>query len=157
MKNPFPKGDPDRCEIWEMLVKRDIEAFLAADWSMVEGDFIRDGFFGLHGHGLRNPDSWKLDFPDLDTYRDEWLRQAKKSQETEYGEPLGEALCRVTTLRDIDMGKGVAVVRKKFDGFIQLANSGTEKLNWQTLYFCANRGRGWKIASFVGYLPFPMA
>ena len=31
--NPFPASDPDRHAIWEMLVERDIQAFVAADWN----------------------------------------------------------------------------------------------------------------------------
>ena len=55
-RNPFPPGDPDRHAIWNMLVARDIDAFVAADWSMVAGDFVRDGFRQLrhprlHGGG----------------------------------------------------------------------------------------------------------
>jgi hypothetical protein len=41
--NPFA-NDPDRSAIWTMLVERDIAAFVAADWSMVDGDFIKEGF-----------------------------------------------------------------------------------------------------------------
>jgi hypothetical protein len=35
--NPFT-GDKDREQIWEMLVRRDIEAFVSQDWSMVADD-----------------------------------------------------------------------------------------------------------------------
>ena len=43
-KNPFPVSEAARHAIWEMLVPRDIDAFLAADWSLVAGDFVEDGF-----------------------------------------------------------------------------------------------------------------
>ena len=155
-KNPFPEADGDRHAIWEMLVRRDIDAFLAQDWTMVEGNFIAEGFFGLHAHGLSNPDSWKLAFPALADYRDEWLRQAAETAETEFAEPLREAIFRVTTLRDIDIGDDVAVVRKKFDGTVAKADGSTDRLKWQTLYFCARQNGAWKIASFIGYLPNPM-
>lgn len=39
-KNPFSKSDPDRSQLWKMLVERDIIAFCAQDWKMVEDDFI---------------------------------------------------------------------------------------------------------------------
>ena len=39
-KNPFPETDGDRHAIWEMLVRRDIDAYLGQEWAMVEGDFI---------------------------------------------------------------------------------------------------------------------
>ena len=142
-QNPFPPSDPDRRDIWTMLVERDIDAFLAADWSMVEGDFRREGFLGL-------------DFPDLDTYRDEWLRQAKASQAVEYAEPVRDALFRATNMRDIDLKGETTVCHKKFDGTVALKGGGVEVINWQTLYFCARIGGRWKITGFVGYMPFPM-
>ena len=40
----------------------------------------------------------------------------------------------------------VSMARKKFVG-------GVDMLNWKTQYFCANHGPGWKITSFIGYLP----
>ncbi|MGJ8532537.1 MAG: hypothetical protein ACSHYC_10200 [Alphaproteobacteria bacterium] len=154
--NPFPTTDADRHAIWEMLVHRDIDAFLGQDWSMVKDDFVTDRFLGMHAHGRSNPDSWRLGFPNLTIYRDEWLRQAAHSAAVEYAEPLRSALFRITTLRDIDMGDSVAVVHKKFDGDIAKADGSMENLNWQTLYFCAKVDGVWKISGFVGYLPFSL-
>jgi hypothetical protein len=156
MQNPFSETDPDRREIWTMLVERDIDAFLAGDWSMVDGDFRREGFLGLHAHKSELPDSWSLDFPNLETYRDEWLRQAKASQAVEYAEPVRDALFRATNMRDIDLRGDTAVCHKKFDGVIALKGGGADVLNWQTLYFCARLEGRWKITGFVGYMPFPM-
>ncbi len=152
-ENPFD-DDPDRHAIWDMLVRRDIDAFLAADWSMTEGDFIAAEFFGLHSHKAPDPDYWRLDFPDLASYRDEWLRQAAASAGVRYAEPLRPALFRAVDMRQIDVAGDRAVAHKKFDGAIQLADGGDEQLLWQTLYFCARRDGVWKIASFVGYMPF---
>ena len=53
--NPFPAGDPDRHQIWEMLVARDSEAFAAQNWKMVENDFIAERFEGISGNGSGNP------------------------------------------------------------------------------------------------------
>lgn len=153
--NPFPQ-DPDRRAIWDMLVARDIDAYLAADWRKTESDFVAAGFFGLHGHHSANPDSWRLAFPDLATYRDEWLRQAVETAGTAYAEPLREALFKATQMQHIDVAGNQAVAHKKFDGSILRADGGTDRLNWQTLYFCARRDGVWKIAGFVGYIPFPM-
>ena len=155
-RNPFPEGDPDRHALWEMLVRRDIEAFLARDWSMVADDFLADRFFGLHGHFLANPDSWRLAFPTLEAYRDEWLRQAEETARIAFAEPLREALFRITNLRDIDIAGDRAVLHKKFDGTIARADGTVQRLAWQTLYFCAKSGGRWRIAGFVGYLPHPM-
>ena len=48
-QSPFPANDADRNQIWEMLVPRDIAAFVAADWSMVKDDFKMDGFYAMNG------------------------------------------------------------------------------------------------------------
>jgi len=153
-QNPFSETDPDRREIWTMLVERDIDAFLAADWSMVDSDFRREGFLGLHAHKSELPDSWRLDFPNLETYRDEWLRQAKASQEVEYAEPVRDALFRATNMRDIDLRGDTAVCHKKFDGTIRRADGAADTLNWQTLYFCRRNGSRWQISGFLGYLRY---
>ena len=56
-----------------MLVPRDIKAFVDADWSMVEDDFIADDFMGINGNKNVNPDVWTISYPTLAQYRDEWL------------------------------------------------------------------------------------
>ncbi|WP_425485434.1 hypothetical protein [Chthonobacter rhizosphaerae] len=139
-----------------MLVERDIDAFLAGDWSMVDGDFDHAGFFGLHAHRSELPDSWRMDFPDVATYREVWLSQSRATAATSYAEPLREALFRATNLRDIDVNGSVAVAHKKFDGKVLRADGGVDTLNWQTLYFCGKRDGRWKITGFVGYMPYPM-
>ena len=155
-KNPFPESDADRHALWEMLVRRDIDAFLGQDWSMVEDDFIAESFFGMHAHFLANADAWRLQFPRLDVYRDEWLRQAKETAATKFAEPLREALFRITNMRDIDIDGDRAVLHKKFDGSVAKADGGVDRLKWQTLYFCRKVAGRWKIAGFVGYMPHPL-
>jgi len=153
--NPFP-DDSDRQALWEMLVTRDIDAFLAADWSMVADDFATDRFMGMHGHFRANPDSWRLAFPTVEAYRDEWLRQAQASAQLHYAEDLRAALFRATTLRDIDIAGDRAVLHKKFDGTVAREGASPERLNWQTLYFCSRIDGRWKISGFVGYIPHPL-
>lgn len=155
LTNPFA-NDPDRSAIWTMLVERDIDAFIAADWSMVDADFIKDGFLGIGGGKSDNPDSWRVSYPRLEVYRDDWLSQAHAAQKLSYAEDQRTALFRVTSLRDIDVNGEIAVAHKKFDGAIALADGGTEMMNWQTLYFCRKVANGWKLSGFVGYIPFPM-
>lgn len=154
-KNPFPEADADRHALWEMLVRRDIDAFLAQDWSMVEDDFIADNFFGMHAHFLNDADAWRLQFPRLDIYRDEWLRQAKETAAEDFDEPLRPALFRITNLRDIDVDGDRAVLHKKFNGVIAKPD-GNQRLRWQTLYFCQRIDTAWKILGFVGYMPNPL-
>ena len=149
--NPFP-ADPDRAQIWEMLVERDIAAFVAADWGMVQDDFVEAGFLGVHAHKSPNPDAWTAAFPSLTEYRDEWLRQAADSAKTQFAEPLAEAIHRATDLSQIDISGEMAVAHKRFDGTVKLADGSVDTLNWQTLYYCRKVGGRWKIAGFTGYM-----
>lgn len=153
--NPF-SDDPQRHHLWEMLVHRDIEAFLAADWTAVEDDFLPETFFGLSGMKTANPDEWRMLFPRLEDYRDRWLSQAKLSAETAYAEPRREALYRATSLTQIEINGDRAVAHKKFDGTIAKADGTVDTINWQTLYLCCRIDGAWKISGFVGYLPNPM-
>lgn len=152
-ENPFA-GDADRAQIWEMLVRRDITAFVARDWSMVAGDFDTERFLGIHAHNSSNPDDWNAAFPALSVYRDEWLRQADETAATEFAEPLAGGIFRATRLTEIDITGDVAVARKKFDGTIRRADGCDDVLNWQTLYFCRKAGDQWKITGFVGYMKY---
>jgi hypothetical protein len=151
--NPFP-NDPDRSAIWDMLVERDIAAYVSQYWAMVAGDFIEVGFIGVHAHKSPNPDDWTLAFPTLAAYREEWLRQAAESAATKFAEPLGEGIHRVTNLEQIEINGGSAIAHKKFDGRIVLADGTFDVLNWQTLYFCRKQGGRWKISGFVGYMAY---
>src|SRR5205823_2605883 len=46
--NPFDAtNDADRHAIWDMLIARDSEAFIAQDWSMVQDDFDAENFEGV--------------------------------------------------------------------------------------------------------------
>lgn len=155
-RNPFPADDGARHAIWEMLVPRDIDAYLSADWSMVADDFIEEGFLGVSGNKNANPDEWTLAFPTLAAYRDEWLRQAREGLNTAYGEDPRAAIFRTTRLEDIDIVGETALVRKKFDGGIRKADGGFDVMSWQTLYYCRLHQGRWKIAGFTGYLPNPM-
>ena len=155
-QNPFPTSDIARHAIWEMLVDRDISAFLSADWSMVEGDFIAEGFIGVSGNRDPNPDNWRLAFPNLAAYRDEWLKQAQEFATGSYGEDPRAAIFTTTTLEDIQIEGETALVRKKFDGGIKKADGSTDPMHWQTLYYCRLHHGKWKISGFTGYLPNPM-
>ncbi|TDW20926.1 hypothetical protein EV128_12389 [Rhizobium azibense] len=155
-KNPFPSSDTARHSIWEMLVPRDIDAFLAADWSMVENDFVEDGFIGIDGRKQVSPDKWRLAFPTLAAYRDEWLRQAKGFGKERLAEDARTAIFSTTTLESIEIEGDMALVRKKFDGGIAKADGSRDVMQWQTLYYCRLHEGRWKICGFTGYLPNPM-
>ncbi|MEM1212839.1 MAG: RidA family protein [Planctomycetota bacterium] len=154
--NPFP-NDPDRHAIWEMLMRRDFEAFIANDWSMTAPDFAAKTFYGIDCRKQPNPDHWSLTYPSLEAYRDEWLRQADEFEPIEFvgTDKLGFFFDAVQ-LRDIDINGDHAVAHKKFLGSAQTTAGNTVTLRWQTLYQCRRVEGVWKIASFVGYMPHPM-
>src|SRR4051812_49359797 len=75
-ENPFSADDPDRRAIWQLLMEHDFEAFVQQDWTIVKDDFANEGFLGIDAGLSIEPDTWKLKYPSVDSYRDEWLRQA---------------------------------------------------------------------------------
>lgn len=153
-KNPFPETDASRHAIWEMLVERDIAAFLARDWAMIAGGFLEEGFAGHIG--AANPDHWRIGFPSLESYREEWLRQADElGASTLVGEEKANFLFRASVLRDIEISGEVATAHKKFDGRAMTAEGRELVLNWQSIYWLRKTDR-WRITGFVGYLPNPM-
>lgn len=154
--NPFNKQDPDRYSIWEMLVKRDVEAFIKNDWEAIAGDFIEEGFMGINAQSSDNPDSWKVAFPNLKSYQQFWLDQSASFSGTDWEDDPQQKLYEATTLRDIDISEDSALVHKKFDGAIRKKDGRTELLNWQTLYRCRKVNGEWKITGFTGFLPHPM-
>jgi enamine deaminase RidA (YjgF/YER057c/UK114 family) len=154
-RNPFP-DDPDRCEIWDVLMRRDFESFLAADWSMTGPDFLETEFAALSGRLLPDPGEWRLRFPSLASYRDEWLGQAAEFQKIELKDISKlDFLYQSATLREIEITGTRAVARKKFDGTATTTAGAPITLRWQTLYFLRKAEAHWKITGFLGYLPNP--
>ena len=158
-RDPFlnPFTDPDRRAIWDMLVPRDIDAFVSADWDAVAGDFVAANFTGISGNFQPDPQGYTLAFPTLDAYRAEWLRQAQdfaaaRDAGAFAGDPR-DGIFAATRLEEIEMDGDAALVRKKFDGHLAKSDGSFDRMNWQTLYVCRREGGRWKIAGFVGYLP----
>jgi enamine deaminase RidA (YjgF/YER057c/UK114 family) len=154
--NPFPPADEARHAIWEMLVRRDIEAFVAVDWDAHFEDFAPDLFFGVDALFSDNPDSWRVTYADIACYRDSWLAGASELKGRVGDAALRRSIFGLTTLRDIEVNGDFALARKKFDGAIRLDDGETVTLRWQTHYFCRCMEGRWRIAGFLGYLPNPM-
>lgn len=152
-RNPFSDKDSDHYHIWQMLVHRDIEAFVRQDWSMVANDFLEEGFMGIDAGGREDPKTWQLKYPSLESYKNNWLKQSKTLNETDWEEDLREALFRVTVLKNIDVQGGSALAHKWFVGNLVKTGGELVPMNWQTLYRCRKFGDQWKIAGFTGYLP----
>ena len=155
-QNPFPPHEADRRALWEMLVARDIRAFVAQDWSQVADDFIAENFMGLDAGKQAQPDRWELKYPTLEAYRAEWLRQAQEFAEVELVEDKEAAFHRVTVLQDIEIKGDSALLHKKFFGPMKKQDGGEVPTDWQTLYRCRKVDGTWKIAGFTGYLPLLM-
>ncbi|WP_226704699.1 RidA family protein [Microbulbifer elongatus] len=153
--NPFT-GDADRGEIWEILVRRDLEAFLAADWDAIKHDFVEEGFFGIDGQNKDNPDHWVMTFPDLASYRDVWLQSAQASAAESERETVREPLYAASRLKSIDVNGGHAIAHKEIKGAVPKKDGSKDLLDWQTLYVMRKVDGCWKIASFVGFLPSVM-
>lgn len=155
--NPFAPEDADRRAIWDMLVTRDIDAFVSADWAAVADDFVAANFTGISGNFQPDPQGYSLAFPTLEAYRREWLRQAQdfvasRDAGAFAGDPR-DGIFAATRLEEIEIDGDAALVRKKFDGHLAKSDGSSERMNWQTLYVCRREDGRWKIAGFVGYLP----
>jgi hypothetical protein len=140
--NPFDATrDPDRHAIWQMLVLRDSEAFVAQDWSKVADDFDAENFEGIRCANSTNPDEWRIVFPRLENYRDAWLSAARDFATKSFPgmTPLDALLARCR-LEQIDIEGEMGLAHKKF-------------LDRQTLYRLRRRVGRWKIVGFLGYLP----
>ncbi|KAA9034368.1 RidA family protein [Ginsengibacter hankyongi] len=151
--NPFAATDKDRAAIWEILVTKDIRAFVSEDWSLTEGDFIKEGFMAIDGNRTYNPDAWTLAFCDLRSYKAEWLRQASAFREAIGNDNAENLLHRATILRDIEIKGDVALAHKKFIWDSQKLEGERVPANWQSIYHCRRVNGSWKIAGFTGYLP----
>jgi enamine deaminase RidA (YjgF/YER057c/UK114 family) len=151
---PFAATDIDRHEIWDMLVRRDSDAYLRQDWSAVAADFVVEGFYGIDARGSADAAQWGLSFASLGAYRDEWLRQAAETARTADSARAQMALLSATSLNEIELQGEVALAHKKFNGQLPNRDGSVTPLRWRTLYVCRRHEARWKIASFVGYLPY---
>jgi hypothetical protein len=154
-ENPFEGDtDPDRHALWDMLVERDAEGYCAGDWNRVAEDFDRESFEGVMACGSSDPADWKITYPSLDEYRDDWLKGAQ-----EYGSmPLvrlshRDLLYSMMTLDSIEIRGDIALCTKRFVADEPLRNGGRYRVACQTVYRVRRlRGR-WKIVGFIGELP----
>ncbi len=153
--NPFhPEAEPDRHTFWQMLVARDCDAFMAADWSLVDGDFAADRFEGISANGSLDPDAWTLTYPTVASYRDDWLRMSADYKK----KPLAQddhrtLLYRMTTFARVEIAGNRAAVWKRFVADAPLLDGERLRVSAQSIYRLHRVDERWKIAGFVGYLP----
>jgi hypothetical protein len=154
--NPFNQHtEPDRHTIWRMMIVDDSEAFIARDFSRIENDFDAQNFEGLRCGMSGNPVNWTITFPDLISYRANWLESAKKFAELKFRDvtPL-EAIYARCALARIDVVGDRAVAHKHFSGSLVLTDGTTYAPGQrQTLYRLHRQQGRWRIAGFLGQLP----
>ena len=155
LSNPFDATtDADRHAIWQALIARDSEAFVAQNWSMVQDDFDADNFEGVRCFNSTNPDEWRIVFPRLDDYREAWLTAAREFATKQFVDvsPV-EALHFRSRLEQIAVAGEIALAHKKFSGEVKCQDGTKLGGDRQTLYRLRKRDGRWKIVGFLGYLP----
>jgi len=154
-RNPFDRSrDPDRAAIWEFLVARDNEAFVARDWAPVADDFWPERFEGISALGSSDPADWSLAYPTVESYRDDWLKMAGEFLATPLadGDHLG-LLYSMTTLDRFEFDGDRLLVWKRFRAEAPLRGGGVWSISSQSLFRLHRDGDRWRIVGFVGYLP----
>ncbi len=102
-----------------------------------------------------NPANWTIAFPELASYRANWLDSAKKFAELKFRDvtPL-EAIYSRCSLTRIDLAGDRAIAHKQFSGSLLLADGATYSPGRrQTLYRLHRQQSRWRIAGFLGQLP----
>jgi hypothetical protein len=137
-----------------MLVGRDIEAFARRDWGMVDGDFDRERFEGVMAGGSSDPREWKISYPDLEAYRDDWLKGAEDYAKMPLAHTShGDLMFKMTTFDHIEISGDRALCAKSFDADEALKGGERYKVASQTLYRLQRVRGEWKIVGFIGDLP----
>lgn len=155
LANPFDLArEPERAGLWEMLVARDNEAFVARDWGLCAADFDAERFEGISANGSVDPWKWSLAYPTVDSYRRDWLRMAD-----EYLlRPLADddhrgLLYRMTRLARFETDGDRMLVWKQFRAEAPLTDGTLWKIAAQSIFRLHRIAGSWKIVGFVGYLP----
>ena len=135
-----------------------LSRFSPADWSAMEPDFWAEGFCGIDARGSADPADWTIAFPTVESYRDEWLRQARQFERHEFpGIDKLAFLYAASRFDRIEIVGDRALAHKKFDGSATTVDGQEVVLRFQSIFHLARIEDGWKIAGFVGYLPNPIA
>jgi len=154
-RNPFDETrEPERTAVWEMLVARDCEAFVGADWGLIAQDFWEERFEGISANGSNDPAGWSLSYPTLDAYRRDWLRMAAEFLQTPLvgGDHLG-LLYAMTTLDRFEFDGDRLLVWKRFRAEAPLESGGDLSISMQSIFRLHRDGGRWRIVGFIGYLP----
>lgn len=149
--NPFPVRT-DEYMIWEVLVRNDFEGFLQGSWEKVADDYIEEGFFGMDFGKSISPTDWKLGFPSLNHYKNQWLADSKRFWENDFAVNPRQKLYASCELADIQIKGDSALVHKLFAGDIPTNGGIPIELNWRSLFLLRKKNGKWRIAGFCGYI-----
>lgn len=150
--NPYAQ-DSKQHPIWEMCVRRDLDGFLAANWTICEGDFISEGFMGWDGCHSANPLEWLATYPNLESYKIAWLKGALDFKKNNIPSDIREQLYALVSLVRIELGEESGLVHKKFSGQIKFKDKSMQSFNWQSIFLLRKTNGTWRQAGFIGYLP----
>lgn len=137
-------------QLHDILIHRDVDAFVAGDWDSTAADFDAEAFTGYSG----GDGTLRLTYPTLAAYRDSWLEQA-----TEFAgsppEHLRSQLLSAQRISRIEITDDKALCMKVFDGTVAGPDLQPHHLTWTTYYFLRHDAstQRWLITGFVGYLP----
>ena len=154
-RNPFSETH-SHYPIWEMCVRRDLEAYLAADWTRCADDFKSEGFVGWDAGHNHDPLKWKVTFPSLDSYRESWLIDAQNFKKQKLPADIREQLYQLLSLVRIELKNDTGIVHKKFNGVLKINSNSEKKLAWQSIFFLKKENHRWLQAGFIGYLPLEL-
>jgi hypothetical protein len=150
-KNPFAP-DSDEYEVWEVLMRNDFEGFLNQNWDIVEADYSEEGFYGINMNKSLSPNDWKLSFPTLDSYKEQWIKDSLDFAENTFISNPREIFYQTTRLENFEFFDHQMMVHKVFNGKIELLDAEPIILKWRSLFILRKTPLGWKIASFCGYI-----
>ena len=149
--NVRPATDEERAAITEMLYDRDIDAFVAEDWSRVIDDFDAEAFVGYQG-SHRGNGPWHVIFGRLEEYEANWLGDAR-AMIAGGADParLTLELRASSRIAEIEVNGRFALVRKVFDGIVHVGEKRVV-MDWTTNYLVRKDADRWRITGFM-YLP----
>lgn len=139
-----------------MCIYRDLEGFLAADWSKCQADFTSGEFVGWDARYSADPLKWVVTYSNLESYHEAWIKGALDFQKAELPENVREQLYAAVSLVRIDLKEDTGIVHKRFKGQIIFKNQSTQPLNWQSIFFLRKSQNRWHQAGFIGYLPLDL-
>ena len=152
LTNPY-SAHSEQATIWEACVRRDIQSFVAADWSICADDFVAEGFAGWDAGFMSDPMQWQMRFPSLKHYQKAWLAEAMKFTQQTWQVPLAESLFNALKLKRIEITGEQALVHKCFEGELRPVGTAPIPLRWQSIFHLQRVDDRWRQRGFVGYLP----